>query len=194
MPTRTTCRTASTSRASPRPRPRVHESPGRRRSIADRIITLPPRPAIASLRREKKMKRPYLPTWILLAVAAAVLPGMAHARDRDRFQLVEATIADIHDAFRSGTLTPEELVRMYLARIAAYDQAGPQLNSFMHVNKHALSAARALSVDDLDDDEHARDEDREADGRRKPWCGVPVILKDHLDHADMPTTAESVAA
>ena len=139
------------------------------------------------------MKRPYLPTWILLAVAAVVLPGIAHARDRDRFQLVEASIADIHDAFRSGTLTPEELVRMYLARIAAYDQAGPQLNSFMHVNEHALSAARALSVDDLDDDERARDDDREADGRRKPLFGVPVILKDNIDTADMPTTAGSVA-
>src|SRR5712664_4819028 len=129
------------------------------------------------------MKRPCLPTWILLAVAAVVLPGIAHG-DRDRFQLVEATIAEIHDAFRSGTLTPEELVRMYLARIAAYDQAGPQLNSFMHVNEHALSAARALSVDDLDDDGRDRDEDREVDRRRKPLFGVPVILKDNIDTAD----------
>src|SRR5438105_12685093 len=143
MPTRTTCRTASTSRASPRPRPRVHESPRLRRSIADRIISLPPRPAIASLRREKNMKRPYLPTWILLAVAAAVLPGMAHARDRDRFQLVEATIADIHDAFRSVTLTPEELVRMYIARIASFDKAVPQINSSKHHNRQPLPPAPA---------------------------------------------------
>src|SRR5437762_8908987 len=128
------------------------------------------------------MKRPCLPAWMLVAVAAFVLPGIGHARDRDQFQLVEATIADIQHAFRSGTLTPEELVRMYLARIAAYDQAGPQLNSFMHVNEHALYAARALNVDDLDDD-----------GRRKPLFGVPVILKDNIDPADMPTTAGSVA-
>ncbi len=138
-------------------------------------------------------KEPCLPTWILFAVAVFFLPGIAHARDRDRFQLVEATIADIQDAFRSGTLTPEELVRMYLARIAAYDQAGPQLNSFMHVNEHALSAARALSVDDLDDDGRDRGEDPEADGRRKPLFGVPVILKDNIDTADMPTTAGSIA-
>ena len=138
-------------------------------------------------------KRRYLPTWTLLAVAALALPGIAHARDRDQFRLVEATIADIHDAFRSGTLAPEELVRMYLARIAAYDQAGPQLNSFMHVNEHALSAARALSVDDLDDDGRDRDEDGEGDRRRKPLFGVPVILKDNIDTADLPTTAGSVA-
>src|SRR5947208_4161580 len=138
------------------------------------------------------MKRPYLPAWMLL-VAAFFLPSIGEARDRDRFQLVEATIADIQHAFRSGTLTPEELVRMYLARIAAYDQAGPQLNSFMHVNEHALSAARAFSVDDLDDDGRARDEDGKADGRGKPLLGVPVILKDNIDTADMPTTAGSVA-
>src|SRR5258706_16455871 len=139
------------------------------------------------------MKRPYLATWILLAIAAVALPSAAHARDGDRFQLAEATIADIHDAFRSRTLTPEELVRMYLARIAAYDQSGPQLNSFMHVNEHALSAARALRVDDLDDAGRAKDEDGEADGHRKPLFGVPVILKDNIDTADMPTTAGSVA-
>src|SRR5438132_9217427 len=139
------------------------------------------------------MKRPYLPAWMLLAVAAFVLPSIGEARDRDQFQLVEATIADIQHAFRSGTLAPEELVRMYLARIAAYDQAGPQLNSFMHVNEHAVSAARALRIDDLDDDERARDEGGEADGRSKPLFGVPVILKDNIDTADMPTTAGSVA-
>src|SRR2546429_288052 len=190
---RTTCRTASTSRERPRARPRARERPRLPRSRADRIISLPPRLAVAFPREEKDMKkRPYLPTWTLLAVAALALPGIANARDRDQFRLVEATIADIHDAFRSGTLAPEELVRMYLARIAAYDQAGPQLNSFMHVNEHAVSAARALRVDDLDDDERARDEGK-ADGRRKPLFGVPVILKDNIDTADMPTTAGSVA-
>src|SRR5439155_2822635 len=171
---RTTCRTASTSRASQRGRPRGPERPRLRRPRADRIISLPPRLAVAFLREEKDMKkRPYLPTWILLAVAAFFLAGIAHGRDRDRFRLVEATIADIQHAFRSGTLAPEELVRMYLARIAAYDQAGPQLNGFMHVNEHAVYAARALNVDDLDDD-----------GRRKPLFAVPVILTDIVDTAD----------
>jgi len=59
------------------------------------------------------MKRPYLATWILLAVAAVALPSIAHARDRHRLSWSKTTIADIHDAFRSG-LSARELVRMYL--------------------------------------------------------------------------------
>jgi amidase len=139
------------------------------------------------------MRRPCLPPSVLLAVAAFVLPTFAHARDRDEFQLVEATIADVQDAFRSGTLTPEELVRMYLARIAAYDQAGPQLNSFMHVNEKAIDTARALKGDDLDGDDRAQGEDGDADERGKPLFGVPVILKDNIATAGMPTTAGSIA-
>ena len=130
------------------------------------------------------MKRPRLPISMLLAVAALVLPAVAHAQERDEFQLIEATIADIQEAYRSGALAPEDLVRMYLARIAAYDQAGPQLNSFMHVNEHAVADARALNEDDGAEDE---------DGPRKPLFCIPVLVKDNIDTGDMPTTAGSVA-
>jgi amidase len=133
---------------------------------------------------------------MLIAVAALVLPAFAHARDRDAFEVVETTIADVHEAFRSGSLTPEELVRIYLARIAAYDQAGPQLNSFMHVNERAVDAARALEAGDLEragGHEGGRGEDGEDGGDGKPLFGVPVILKDNIDTREMPTTAGSVA-
>jgi amidase len=134
--------------------------------------------------------RAFLSVFLLtLLVTVMVLP-LAAQQDRDshRFQLVEATIADIEQAFQSGVLEPAQLVRMYLARIAAYDQAGPMLNSYMVVNRHAVADARAL------DAEHRRNRDN-GGGRdeRKPLWGVPIVVKDNNDTADMPTTAGSVA-
>src|SRR5260370_21545029 len=65
-------------------------------------------------------------------------------REQERLGLVETTIADIQQAYRSELLTPEQLVRMYQARIAAFDQAGPHLNAYMYVNPNAADAAREL--------------------------------------------------
>src|SRR5437764_12077580 len=99
---RTTCRTASTSRASQRVRPRARDRPRLPQSRADRISSSPPRLAVAFLREEKDMKkRRYLPTWTLLALAALALPGIAHARARYLVGLVVAAIAHLHDACRS---------------------------------------------------------------------------------------------
>jgi Asp-tRNA(Asn)/Glu-tRNA(Gln) amidotransferase A subunit family amidase len=47
------------------------------------------------------------------------------AADRDgphgTFDLVEATIPAIQNAVQNGIITTEQLVQMYLSRIAAYD-------------------------------------------------------------------------
>ena len=44
------------------------------------------------------------------------------ADSKGSFQLLEATISDIHEAYRSGRLTARQLVQMYLDRIEAYDK------------------------------------------------------------------------
>ena len=130
---------------------------------------------------------------VLLAFAVLALPIIAYSgEDQDRsgntFQLVETTISDIEHAFHSHLLTPELLVQMYLARIAAYDDSGPHLNSYMHVNEHAVEAARALHKNDDNEDE-----DSEHGHSARPLFGIPVIVKDNINTADMPTTAGSVA-
>ena len=61
-----------------------------------------------------------------------------------QLQLVEATVPDLLKALQTGLITSEQLVRMYLARIAAYDDAGPKLNAFLTVNPNALAEAREL--------------------------------------------------
>lgn len=126
------------------------------------------------------MKRLGLVVLLLLALALPLGANRGGAGSA-RFHLVEATIADVQKAVQTGLVSTEELVRMYLTRIAAYDQAGPRLNSYIHVNADALEAARNL------------DALRHPGIARLPLDGVPVMLKDNVDTADMPTTAGSVA-
>jgi amidase len=91
----------------------------------------------------------------------------------------DATIADLNLAIDAGTLSAEKLVRMSLARIENYDHSGPALNAVLQVNANALDQARAL------------DRERLSTGRRSPLHGIPVVLKDNIDTAALPTTAGS---
>lgn len=97
------------------------------------------------------------------------------------FELMEATVADIHDAYRRGQLTCRELVQQYLDRIAAYDQQGPSLKALITVNPRALEAADEL------------DRRYRRSGPTGPLHGIPVILKDNYDTFDMPTTGGNTA-
>lgn len=99
-----------------------------------------------------------------------------------KFDLMEATVAQIHAAMREGTLTCRELVEAYLDRIEAYDQKGPAINSVITINPHALGEADAC------------DAYFEANGEFcGPLHGIPVMLKDNFNTVDMQTTAGSVA-
>ena len=80
----------------------------------------------------------------LIAVTAIVVAPTRAART---FDLSTASIADINAAFDAGALTSERLTRLYLARIAAYDKAGPTLNSVLRLNPRALEDARALDAE-----------------------------------------------
>jgi amidase len=94
---------------------------------------------------------------------------------------LEATIPELQHAMERGELTSVDLVDFYLARIAAYDDAGPKLNAFITVNPHAREEAAAL------------DAERAVPGPRGPLHGIPVVVKDNIGTADMPTTAGSLA-
>lgn len=115
-----------------------------------------------------------LATSLLLALTAALAPAL-HAQT----PLADATIPELQAAMDAGTLTAEALVERYLARIDAYDQRGPALNTVLHLDERALERARAL------------DRERAESGPRSPLHGIPVVLKDNVDTGDMPTTAGS---
>lgn len=93
----------------------------------------------------------------------------------------EATIPELQTAMDRGQLAAVDLVDAYLARIAAYDEAGPELNAILHLNPNARVEAAAL------------DRERAEQGPRGPLHGIPVILKDNFNTAGLPTTGGSVA-
>ena len=98
------------------------------------------------------------------------------------FDVTEKTAAELQTAMASGMTTAQQLVRSYLARIAAVDKAGPKLNAVIELNPDALAIATAL------------DAERKAKGARGPLHGIPVLLKDNIATADkMQTTAGSFA-
>ena len=116
----------------------------------------------------------------VVALACALWVAAGHAQNgrqpAARFQVVEASVADIHAAFARGTLTARALTQQYLDRIEAYDQRGPSLNSIITINPHALEDAARL------------DAQFKRTGPVGPLHGIPILVKDEIDTAGMPTT------
>ena len=91
-----------------------------------------------------------------------------------------ATIAELRETLATGATTAAELVRLYLARIEAYDRAGPGLNAVREVNPQALAIAAAS--------------DARGPAARRPLEGIPILVKDNIATADAQhTTAGSLA-
>ena len=118
--------------------------------------------------------------WLLVLVAVMVVATLPSARAARTVDFDALTIADIGHAFESGALTSETLVQLCLARIQAYDRQGPSLRAVLTLNPKALDTARAL------------DAERKAKGPRSLLHGIPIVLKDNYNTADLPTTGGSV--
>jgi len=115
-------------------------------------------------------------------VAAVLLCAtQAIAAAQHQFEVVDKTISDLQEAMRAGTVTAVQLVDAYLARIDAYDRKGPRINSIIAINPKAREEAAAL------------DRERAARGPRGPLHGIPLVIKDNIDMAGLPTTAGSLA-
>ncbi len=97
------------------------------------------------------------------------------------FEVHEQSILDLQAAQTAGKVTSRGLVESYLARVQAYDQAGPRLNAIVLINPRARDEAEAL------------DRERLEKGPRGPLHGIPVLIKDNYDTADMPTSGGSLA-
>ncbi len=97
------------------------------------------------------------------------------------FAYAEMDISDLQARMQRGELDSRTLTQAYLDRIAAVDQAGPQLRSVIEVNPDAMKEA-AL-----------RDVERKNNAARGPLHGIPILLKDNIDATPMVNSAGSLA-
>jgi amidase len=115
----------------------------------------------------------------ILFLACALLLATLPAARAASLDLEHATIADLQQAMKAGTLTSEQLTAAYIARIEAYDKHGPALNTVITPNAKAIEEAKAL------------DAERKAGKVRGPLHGIPIVLKDNYNTFDLPTTGGS---
>jgi amidase len=147
-------------------------------------VPLPPPVALVSMAEAPFDALPALinPADIASAdtLPAITPPSITPASTEDRMCVENATIAELRAALAAGQTTATALVRAYLARIDAYDRAGPTLNAVREINPDALAIAARLDAGPHD--------------TNLPLAGIPILLKDNIATADNEhTSAGSLA-
>ncbi|WP_423997071.1 amidase [Maribacter sp. IgM3_T14_3] len=115
-----------------------------------------------------------------LLIMSMIFLGCADNKSTNEKELdiEELTISDIHKSYKNKTFTSEQLVKAYLERIENFDNS---LNAITVINPRALEIAKEL------------DEEYKRTGTLRPLHGIPLIVKDNINTADLPTTAGSLA-
>ena len=124
-----------------------------------------------------------MPDKSLVAAAAVVIAPLILSAQRQpsRFTLEEASIARIHAALKTRTLTCRQVVAHYLRRIDAFDKKGPAINAIVQINPRAADEAGEL------------DQRYAASGPVGPLHCIPAIVKDNFETVGLQSAAGSLA-
>lgn len=93
--------------------------------------------------------------------------------------ILEQDIMTIQNHIAAGSLTYKQLTQWYLYRILKYESdKNTSLHSIISINPYAVARA-------IEKDRNKTDSDH-------PIYGMPILLKDNINTADMPTTAGAI--
>jgi amidase len=120
---------------------------------------------------------PFMPAAVATAAPSSA-PQTDQQADNLGFDLDAATIPQLQQRMDQGQLTSVQLTTAYLQRIHKID---PMVHSVLFLDSTAMQQAAAS------------DQRRAAGKQLGPLDGIPVLLKDNVDTANMPTTAGSRA-
>ncbi len=110
--------------------------------------------------------------------AMFTIPACQSPSPGNNIDLNELTVLEIHRAYEAGDYNSRQLVEAYLYRIRNFDK---NINSLTTINPDAVNRAMEL------------DREYEETGVLKPLHGIPLIVKDNINTAGMPTTGGSLA-
>ena len=114
--------------------------------------------------------------FILLIITLTLFSIKVNAFNKSVVDITKMNISEISEALNSKLITSEELVKLYLDRIEAYDK---DFSAIISINKEALEEAKIL------------DKLRSEGKIKSVMHGIPIIVKDNIDVLGLPTTAGS---
>ncbi len=115
----------------------------------------------------------------IILLLPAILYAGEQRGDKHHFDILDASINHIQLQLEAGEITSRELIETYRERIKAYDQKGPALNAISVLNPKAMERAIQL------------DRERAQQGSRGLLHGIPILVKDNYETADMQTAVGS---
>jgi hypothetical protein len=93
------------------------------------------------------MKRISLILLVTIALFAQPIRAQRSFNNPGSLQLVEASVPELQLALQARLITSEQLVQMYLNRIAAYDKVGPNsIRSFTSTQTRSKKHALEISI------------------------------------------------
>ena len=117
-----------------------------------------------------------------IKLASLLLLGILFGCDSPKKEISidvsELSITDIHQAYKAGNYTSEQLVNAYLKQIEEFNG---KLNAITTINTEAIILAQKL------------DTEYQQTGKLRLLHGIPILVKDNINTKGLPTTGGSLA-